>query len=263
MVIRSPAVHFTYALFEFPQTCFATQHSFLSWHVRSRSCIAYMAHIWDYFFFPLRFLQSHRLRGPGCYHSIHWAFVLHGGSHLFRGLCSYDLNIHVQLISPVLFFWVINSWFDMGFACFCLAFQDISGRFFMPGQFTKKKGFILSSISALRLLLYAHIWLQKTPSICFTTPDYHRRDSQFFFFLFLCDTWYHTFMPCSSSGTDLRGRATTCTLPDDSLKKIQKIKWMKSEKTCPHMHIVFPSLQVQISEEEACIGLDWRSGSML
>jgi hypothetical protein len=33
------------------------------------------------------------------------------------------------------------------------------------------------------------------------------------------------------------------------------------KKSCPHMHIVFSSLQAYISEEEACIGLNWRSAS--
>lgn len=99
-------------------------------------CI-YGAHL-GLFFFPLRFPQSHRLRRPGCYDSIHWAFVLHGGSHLFEG--SYDLNIHVQLISPVLFFGsstVDATWVLFVFVLFFKIFPD---GFFMPGQFTKKRG---------------------------------------------------------------------------------------------------------------------------
>jgi hypothetical protein len=77
----------------------------------------------------------------------------------------------------------------MGFVFLRLAFQDISGGLFHARKVHQKKGFILSSISALRLLLHVHIRLQRTPSIYFTTPDYDRRDSHVLFaFTAILDT---------------------------------------------------------------------------
>lgn len=142
---------------------------------------------------------------------------------------------------------------------FRLAFQDISGWVFHARKVHQKKGFILSSISALRLLPHVHVWRQETHSVCFTTPNHHRRDSHVLFlslryliphvYCVLQFIWHRS----PRSGHHLY--ATWWHLKtENSMNEIRK-------KSCPHMHIVFSSLQAYISEEEACIGLNWRSAS--
>jgi hypothetical protein len=117
-------------------------------------CI-YGAHL-EFFFFLLRFY----LIGSGG-RDVITAFIgrlscMEVMEH-FRGLfSSYDLNIHVQLISLVLFFGspkVDATWVSF-FSTFFNIFPDV---FFHARKVHQKKGFILSSISALRLLLHVHI----------------------------------------------------------------------------------------------------------
>lgn len=151
----------------------ALQHStaFLSWHVQSRSCIAYMAHLGFFFFLLCLFLDLIGSEaGMLSQHSLGVCSAWRVWIPISRAI-SYDLNIHVQLISLVLFFRVTNGWCDMGFvSSLRLAFQDISGWLFHARNVHQKKGFILWSISALRLLLHVHIWLQRTCSIISLLP---------------------------------------------------------------------------------------------
>lgn len=176
-------------------------------------CI-YGAHL-EFFFFLLCFSRSHRLRGR----NVITAFTgvlscMEVIKHKSRGLFLLTTLICTADI-PRAFYRFANAWCHMGFSFFFrLAFQDISGWVFHARKVHQKKGFVLSSISALRLLLQSMFDGRKR----ITLFHYSQLSSEIvMFFFFLCDTWYHTFiMSCNSSDTDLRARATTCTLPDDS-----------------------------------------------
>jgi len=104
----------------------------------------------------------------------------------------------------------------------------------------QKKG--LSSISALRLLLHVHLRQQKTPSICFTTLDYYRRDS---FVSFPLSAIPDTTRLCLAIHLALIYGIgpPICTLPDDCQKnnknpmnEIREYLLPRAYRICRHRH---------------------------
>lgn len=159
MVVNSPAVHFDYSLFDFFETklCNSAQLSFLDTYNHDHAL--HIWRIWDSLCsFSLSCSRSHRLRGR----DVVTAFTgrlscMQGMNTNFEG---YFFTTLISMYSsyPSCFFSGHQRLMPHGFCFFLrLAFQDISGWLFYARKVHQKKGFILSSISALRLLLHVHI----------------------------------------------------------------------------------------------------------
>lgn len=117
-----------------------------------------MAHIWDYFSFCFVFLNLIGSGGRDVITAFTGRLSCMEVNTDFEG---YFLTTLISMYSsyPLCFFLGHQRLMPHGF-CFVfyvLFFKIFPDGFFMPGQFTKKKGVILSSISALRLLLHVHV----------------------------------------------------------------------------------------------------------
>lgn len=175
-----------------------------------------MAHIWNPFFFLLCFFLD--LIGSGG-RDVITAFTgrlscMEVMEHRFRGpFLSYDLNIHVQLISLVLFSGH-QRLMPHGFCFFASCFP----RYF-------RMGFSCLGSSPKKRGLFYHL-SQRCVTYCMFTFDCRKRLAfvlllpiiigEIVMFFFSFSAIPDTTRSCNFSGTDLRDRATTCTLPDDS-----------------------------------------------